>query len=188
MGSFVFLPTVQVAPAEQEHNRSLKLMGAILEEDDEDALPFTEELRRALARGKATVPGDDGITYSVLRLLQKVPENPLLHFYNLCLSLGYVPIACTRSTITPIPKPGTDKFRPVSLTSCFCKAMKRMLLNRLMYSMEEMLSDRLFGFLPQRSTHHCLVEFYTRLSHNTVVAFIDLKSAFDVAHKHVNLD
>lgn len=57
-----------------------------------------------------------------------------------------------------------------------------------MYSMEEMLSDRLIGFLPQRSTHHCLVELYTRLSHNSVVVFIDLKIAFDVANKHVILD
>lgn len=170
-------------------HRALRLVGALLEEDVEDATPITEgELRRALARGNSTAPGDDGITYSVLRLLQQVPGNPLLHLYNFCFSLGYVPSAWTRSTIVPIPKPGTDKFRPISLTSCFCKVMERILLTRLMHRLQPLLSPRLFGFLPRRSTHHCLLDLYSRLSPSSVVAFIDLKSAFDVANRDVILD
>lgn len=38
------------------------------------------------------------------------------------------------------------------------------------------------------STHHCLVELYSRLSPNSVVAFIDLKSAFDIANRDIILD
>ena len=164
-------------------------MSALLEEDVEDTTPITEEeLRRALARGKTTAPGEDGITYHVLRQLQKVPGNPLLHLCNLCYRLGHVPAAWTCSTIIPIPKPGTAKFRPISLTSCFCKVLERILLNRLMYRLQTRLSPRLFGFLPQRSTHHCLVDLYSHLSRDSVVAFIDLKSAFDVANREIILD
>ena len=42
----------------------LCLVGALLEKDDKEATPFTEdELRRALAWGRATAPGDDGVTF-----------------------------------------------------------------------------------------------------------------------------
>lgn len=142
-----------------------------------------QELHRALARGRVTVPGDEGSTYSMLRLLQKVPYNPLLTLYNLCYSQGYVSAAWTRSTIVPIPKPGTDKFRLISLTSCFTKVMERILLSYLLFSLKDVLSPRPFGFLPHPSTQHCLTELYTSLSLNSVVAFKDLKSVFDVANR-----
>ncbi|MPC48611.1 hypothetical protein E2C01_042390 [Portunus trituberculatus] len=67
---------VQAAQSPQTGRRILRLMGVLLEQDNEDTTPFTEhELRRALACGKATAPGDDGIPYSVLRLHQKVSDN-----------------------------------------------------------------------------------------------------------------
>ncbi len=164
-------------------------MAALLKPDEDDDVPLTEdELRRALAGTKTTAPGDDGLTYQVLRLLQKVPGNPLLHLFNLCFRCGYVPPAWTSSTIVPISKPGTDKFRPISLTSCFSKVLERILLARLMHRLQDKLSSSLYGFLPQRSTHHCLVELYTRLSPTSVVAFLDLKSAFDIANKEIILD
>ena len=148
----------------------------LLLSDDDDAVPFTElKLRRALSRGTASFPGDDGITYSVLCLMQQLPGNLSLHLYNLCLRDGCVAQAQTTSTIIPIPKSDTARFRPISLTSCFCKVMERLLLSRLMYRIQDRLSPRLFGFLPQRSTHHCLVDLYSRLSHDSVVAFINLK-------------
>ncbi|KAG0713426.1 Retrovirus-related Pol polyprotein from type-2 retrotransposable element R2DM [Chionoecetes opilio] len=164
-------------------------MAALLRTDEDDAVLITEdELRRALTRCKASAPGDDGLTYPVLRLLLKVPDNPLLQLYNLCFRLGHVPHAWTSSTIVPIPKPGTDKFRPISLTSCFCKVLERIFLTRLMFRLEDKLSPSLYGFLPQRSTHHCLMDLYTRLSPTSVLAFLDLKSAFDVANREVILD
>ena len=180
---------IQDALSSQAALRSLRLVGALLQADEEDAVPITpHELQRALATGKDSAPGEDGVTYSVLRLLQKVPGNPLLQLFNLCFHRGYVPRAWTSSIIVPIPKPGTDRFRPVSLTSCFSKVLERILLNRLLFRLHPKLSPHLYGFLPRRGTHHCLLELYTRLSPNSVVAFIDLKSAFDVANREIILD
>ncbi|XP_047502951.1 uncharacterized protein LOC125048330 [Penaeus chinensis] len=180
---------IQELLSSQKTRRALHLSAALLRKDEEEDIPITkDELRRALASSRASAPGDDGITYSVLRLLLKVTDDPLLHLYNLCLRHGYVPQGWTKSLIVPVPKPGTDKFRPISLTSCFCKVLKRILLNRLMYRLQDKLSSRLYGFLPQRSTHHCLLELYTRLSSTSLVAFIDLKSAFDIANPDVILD
>ena len=180
---------VQDALSAQRNARNLRLMAALLTPDEEDEVPLTEaELQRALTGSKNTAPGDDGLTYQVLRLLRKVPGNPLLRLFNLCYRLGHVPTAWTSSTIVPVPKPGTDKFRPISLTSCFSKVFERILLSRLLHRLQDKLSPSLYGFLPQRSTHHCLAELYTRLSPTSVVAFLDLKSAFDVANKEIILD
>ncbi|XP_076043611.1 uncharacterized protein LOC143026727 [Oratosquilla oratoria] len=181
-------PYIHDALSTHKNYRALRLASALLKTDEEDEEITEQELRRALAKGKATAPGDDGITYVVLRVLLDVPGNPLLQLYNLCYNLGYVPRDWTCSTIVPIPKPGTDKFRPVSLTSCFCKVLERILLSRLMFQIQDKLSPRLYGFLPQRGTHHCLMELYTRLCPTSVVAFIDLKSAFDIANRDIILD
>ena len=169
------------------HVRQLRLMSAILEGED-NAEITEDELHRAIAKGKATSPGDDDITYSVLRLLEKVPGNPLLRLYNLSICEGRVPTAWTSSTIVPIPKTGTAKFGPVSLTSCFSKVIERILLNRLMFQFQDRLSPHLFGFLPQRGTHHCLLDLYSRLSHSSVVSFIYLQSAFDIANRDIMLN
>ena len=76
---------VQEALSFQRDYRALRLMSALLTEDDEDDILFTEEeMRRALARGKTMASEDGGITYSVLRLLQMVPGNPLFKLYSLC--------------------------------------------------------------------------------------------------------
>lgn len=114
--------------------------------------------------------------------LLKYPGNPLLQLYNLCFHRGYVPRAWTTSTVVPIPKPGTDRFRSISLPSCFCKVLERMLLTRLMFQLQDKLSPFLYSFLPQKSTHHCLTDLYSRLSYASVVAVLDLKSAFDIAN------
>lgn len=124
--------------------------------DPSDFAEITEwELRNALVKGKATAPGEDGITYSVLRLIAQVPGNPLLHLYRLSLSQGILPSSWTKSLIIPIPKSNTDKYRPISLTSCLCKVLERIILNRLMYRIHAKLSPRLYGFLPGRSSQHC---------------------------------
>ncbi|XP_076042091.1 uncharacterized protein LOC143025992 [Oratosquilla oratoria] len=164
-------PYIHDALSTHKNYRALRLASALLKTEEEDEEITEQELRRALAKGKATAPGDDGITYAVLRVLLDVPGNPLLQLYNLCYNLGYVPRDWTCSTIVPIPKPGTDKFRPVSLTSCFCKVLERILLSRLMFRIQDKLSPRLYGFLPQRGTHHCLMELYTRLCPTSVVGF-----------------
>ena len=96
--------------------RRLGLASALLQYDSDEAVQITEgELRRALSRCKVTSPGDDSITYAVLRLLQRVPGNPLLRLYNLCLQNACVLRVWTCSTIIPITKPGMAKFRPISL-------------------------------------------------------------------------
>lgn len=46
------------------------------------------ELDTAHTRGKATAPGNDGITYDIIKFLRRVPGNPLL---KLIFAVGQLP-------------------------------------------------------------------------------------------------
>lgn len=76
-------------------------MGALLQADEEDNVPITEdELRCALITSKVSAPGEEGITYSILRPLQNISGNPILQLNTLCLQKGCIP-HCTH----PFPAP-----------------------------------------------------------------------------------
>ena len=64
-------------------HRKNKITKALRSTGIADKNPITEEeLSVALKRGKSTVPGEDGITYAVVRFLTTVEGNPVLKLYN----------------------------------------------------------------------------------------------------------
>ena len=184
------LPThVQNILAQNRVNRDFKIEIGKAEVDLTDYYEITErELENALTKGRSTSPGEDGITYDVLRLLAQVPGNPLLHLYRMSLCEGVLPNSWTHSLIIPIPKKDSEKYRPISLTSCLCKVMERIILDRLMYRIRPKLSPKLYGFMPGRSTQHCFAEYLVNTGKHTQTVFIDLKSAFDIANREVILE
>ena len=72
-------------------------------------------------------------------MLKHLPENSLetlLNVFNYIWTTGKFPEDWTYTTIIPIPKPGKDpaernNYRPIALTSCLCKTLKRMINKRL---------------------------------------------------------
>lgn len=59
---------------------------------------------------------DDGVTYFLLRSLSEVESNPRLCLYNPSYQCGRLHSSWIYSSLIPIPKPGSDSFRPISLT------------------------------------------------------------------------
>ncbi|KAH7960605.1 hypothetical protein HPB49_021504 [Dermacentor silvarum] len=94
--------------------------------------PFTlPNLDRALAQNKTgTTPGADHITYSLLKSMPASGEEFLLHKINEHWTNGTLPDECNSSIITLTPKAGKpatlSNLRPISLTSCVGKTIKRM--------------------------------------------------------------
>ena len=175
-----------LANSDPAHSRSRRVQAACTLAPAPLITPH--ELCTALLKGRASSPGEDGITYDLLRHLSAVPGNPLLALYNLSLQTATLPDSWTNSILIPIPKPNSPDFRPISLTSCMCKVMERILLHRLLHSIGPALSTSLYGFLPGRSTQHCFAELFSHYTPNTCTAFIDLKAAFDVANREIILD
>ena len=158
---------------------------------DECDVPYTEwELDAALARGRSTSPGEDGVTYNIIRLLRRVPGNPLLVLYNMSHAEGQLPTSWTSSIVVPIPKPGQpDAFRPISLTSCLCKTFERMVLGRLLYRIREHMSPNINGFTHGKGVHNCITTFLTVHGdeRHRYTTFLDLKAAFDIANRQLIL-
>ena len=96
----------------------------------------------------------------------------------------------------PIPKPNKDhstplNFRPISLTSCLCKLMEKIVNFRLTWFLEKemCLSNLQSGFRPNRSTSDCLVQVSSDIQEaisrnkHTIVVFFDIMKAYDTAWK-----
>ena len=62
----------------------------------------------------------------------------VLDIFNNIWATGETPACWKEATVIPIPKPGKDaknpsNYRPISLTSCLCKTMERMINKRLVW-------------------------------------------------------
>ncbi|KAG0717636.1 putative RNA-directed DNA polymerase from transposon BS [Chionoecetes opilio] len=179
---------VRSALATNAKNRIGKIEAALLDPNVSDNMPITEEeLVGSLEKASSSAPGTDGVTYDGIRFLTTIDGNPVLRLYNMIWRGGRLPTPWKKAIIVPIPKPGNPgSLRPISLTSCLCKCFERIVLNRLLYSIKPQLSSNLYGFIPGRSTQHCIHRGLAGIRKRWNV-FIDLKAAFDRADPSVIL-
>lgn len=175
---------IQASLAEWEEHRRETINMALNTGNITDVDITKDELLRAIKYGKSTAPGEDGVTYDILNCLASIDEGPLLHLFNLSFREGRLPRAWRKAIIIPIAKPGGGGYRPVSLTSCFCKMMERIMLERLTYIIGDNLSNNLYGFMKGKGTTDAVIKC---LSHDSDYCrtFIDLKGAFDKTNSEV---
>ena len=88
----------------------------------------------------------------------------LLHALNEVWVSGKFPASWKHATIIPIPKPGKDNTdpsncRPISLTSCLCKTLERIINTRLIWFLESigLITNFQCSFRSKRSTVDHLV-------------------------------
>ncbi|GFU62247.1 putative RNA-directed DNA polymerase from transposon X-element [Trichonephila clavipes] len=94
------------------------------------------ELKKALLQAHNTSPGPDGITFTMLRHLSPNSLTNILFLFNRVWKEHCFPSSWREAIVIPILKPGkvaTDplSYRPIALTSCFCKTFERMVNTRL---------------------------------------------------------
>ena len=81
-------------------------------------------------------PGPDQVTNEMIANLRHGMKRKLLQLFNTSWKTGRIPQAWKVAYMTPIYKRGKNKgraysHRPISLLSCFCKTMERMVNTRL---------------------------------------------------------
>ena len=151
-----------------------------------------KELENALASVGETSPGLDGIAYSMIKNSHRSLRAQILQTFNEIFQKGVFPDAWRIAAIIPIPKPNKDhstplNFRPISLTSCLCKLLEKMVNSRLMWFLErnECLKDIQAGFRKGRSTTDCIVQITNDMQQtilnkkHTIAVFFDLQKAYD---------
>ncbi|GFU46495.1 probable RNA-directed DNA polymerase from transposon X-element [Trichonephila clavipes] len=150
------------------------------------------ELKRALSSTHNTSPGPDGISYVLLRHLSEDSLVSLLYLFNRIWREQVYPTLWQEAIVIPILKPGKDpknplSYRPIALTSCLCKTLKRMVNARLVYQLEKNKCIPLFqsGFRKGRSTLDNIITLENKIRNafvrrnHLVSIFFDIEKAYD---------
>lgn len=160
--------------------------------------PITlSELELAISKLKLRKsPGADGISNEMIKNLGTMAKAKLLQIFNNCWTLGSVPQAWREAIMIPLLKSGKDSsnasnYRPISLTSCLCKTMERIINHRLQWYIESenILMPQQAGFRQCYSTEdqttYLSQEIEDAFQEKKLVlaAWIDLKKAFDKVWK-----
>lgn len=107
-------------------------------------------IRKQAGKGSAD---PHGICPEILSMLPPVATEALAQLFDM-VNKGDIPPAWMRAEVVPIPKPGKDHtilggWRPISLTSLFCRLWERTVLLRVESSLN--LSEAQYGFRRGRS-------------------------------------
>lgn len=110
-----------------------------------DAALQPHELRHAIP-GRNNAPGENEISYAMLRHAEPEMEAERLHLMNQSYASRTIPATWRTAAIVPIPKAGdSTQYRPISLLSCLAKTMERILYTRLEWVLGP-LHQHLFAF------------------------------------------
>ena len=151
-----------------------------------------DELEEALNLSNNSAPGKDNVPFEMLKHLDILAKSYLLKFYNHIWLNGLFPQAWRHAIIIPIEKPGKDpsdpvNYRPISLTSCLCKLIEKMVNNRFTWYLEknDILTNTQSGSRTGRSTLDPLTNIEDHIRRGfekkkvTVAIFFDIKKAYD---------
>ncbi|GBN00352.1 hypothetical protein AVEN_270121-1 [Araneus ventricosus] len=153
------------------------------------------ELKRAISKTKNSTPGADNIPAIWFKNLDDASLLKILGMLQQQLDSSVLPKAWKHTIIIPIPKPNKDKtkltsYRPIALTSVFCKIFERILAHRITHFLtsQKKLNPNQHGFLPFRDNHTAIYRIYSAISEARknkkffVAVSLDIKSAYDSVH------
>lgn len=151
-----------------------------------------QELNDALSQSRNSAPGEDDVSYLLLKNLDTSTLEEFLAILNQCYIVGQMPESWKSGLVIPILKPGKPKtcvksYRPIALLSCLGKTLERIVKNRLEYIAESQnyLSKIQCGFRKEQGTIDVLLRVENTIrsalanKQICIVIYIDLTSAFD---------
>ena len=156
-----------------------------------------EELETALDTCTGSSPGLDSLHYSMFKELSYDQKLIILDFINYLWLNDLFPDVWRTAIVIPILKPGKvstecTSYRPISLTSCFCKLMEKMVNRRLIRFLDQnnIIQPYQSGSRKFHSTYDSLVRFESAIretlldSDYLVAVYFDIEKAFDMVWVH----
>ena len=169
-------------------------------ENDTDSIPRIDvaQLDSLLMETKAhSAPGEDSVTYDILKLCSSKTRGIICRLFNECLSQNVFPCAWKSAKVRMLPKPGRDKYqacnyRPISLLSCLGKMLERYIYKYLLQELnqKQFFNKNQAGFRKNRMTGEHLFRLAQQTSNGfkqrkcTLGLFLDVKAAFDSVWKN----
>ena len=140
------------------------------------------------SNGKA--PGISGVTSELLKACGEKLIPLLTSLFKIYIRTACIPSMWNQAIICPIPKKGDltkiENYRPISLTEIPRKIFEVTILKTFLNSFIEPLSPAQGGFRTGRSTidqaaclHEAIQQRNKQLGHYPVVAYMDIKAAYD---------
>ena len=183
----------------EEQNTKPKNLEKEFETSFTSMLISKEDVRRTLlALNPDKSPGPDGIHPRILKECASALDCPLCLLFQKSTEEGRIPEDWKTANISPIHKKGSrsevENYRPISLTSCICKVLERLIRKPLLEHLFDngLVSDRQHGFLPGRSCSTQLLEMMDYCTEvldrggSMDIIYFDLAKAFDsVPHRRL---
>ena len=153
--------------------------------------PFTiEELQRAINMSTDNSQGPDEVSNMLLKAVPETAFPYILRVSNVVWKRIFFYNKWRVATIIPIPKPGKDhsnprNFRPISLTSCLCKILEKMINGRLVEYMENKIFNEIqCGFRRYKLTVDHLLRMVTFVRkgfacYEMMYIFFNMEKAYD---------
>ena len=152
-----------------------------------------EDINKVLnALPAKTSTDNDNLSYKVLKEGGMPVASCLYDLFALSLQSKSIPSAWKIGIVSPIHKGGprniVSNYRPISVTSCCCRVLERIVKNKIVCFLAErnFTTGTQHGFVSRRSTDTMLLKFYEyvtdRVDQGLIVdaVFFDFSKAFDV--------
>ena len=150
------------------------------------------EILNAIKFTKNKAPGLSGMRQPHLFFLPSNCINILENLYNSMLASRYLPLTLHHIKMVFLNKPLKPKtdplnYRPICLIEIIFKIFEKIIAQRFLYFLEHnnLITERQFGFRPNRGTQHSIALIKTAIAENTkqkytsLVATRDVEKAFD---------
>jgi hypothetical protein len=120
---------------DRKHARRIKRIKRMslpqINQEEYNSLLTEEESETVLSSVTGSSPGPDEIHYELLKQMGRPERMKLLGLFNNIWKIEKFPTESTKATMIPIWKSGkypnkSENIQPISLTSCICKIMRRM--------------------------------------------------------------
>ena len=175
-------------PWQTAHRLEGTIDAADLSMAEELQLSHVSRAIRSLPNGKT--PGRSGINAELIKATGVAGQLVLYSMFRVCLRWKVVPLCWRVARLCPVPKKGdlslVSNYRPISLLEVTRKLFETCILKGLLLHRIEPLSPAQGGFRQHRSTidqvaclHEAIIQRTAELGRPPVVAFLDIKAAYD---------
>ena len=172
-----------------------KIMNAKNNPSRADRSITASEVRYALKRAKCSAPGEDAISYEMMKQVPEAYIRILAELYSKSLMMGKLSHIWKEAKIIPIPKKDKNTYRPISLLPVQGKLMEKIMLQRIRW-IASPHNVRSLVFKPASGTRDAILlqhlymicrQQKTSKRKKATAVFLDLKQAFELALKNTIL-